>query len=194
MLEAKLEPPPIPCPFEVVIDTREQAPYSFADVRANVDKNEARYVVTTRRATIPVGDYSIFGYPQCVIERKSKADLYGSVARRKNFESRLERMNLLRYSAVIIEADWREILTDPPRHSKLNPKSLFRTVLAWDQRFPGVHWWAMPGREVAEATTFRMLERFWRDQQRVKQDADYHEAHQLQAQAQAQAQVQAQTR
>jgi ERCC4-type nuclease len=141
-------------------------PYRFVGLRANADQDYATIVVPTRRISLKTGDYSIDGLPGVVVERKSKSDLFGSVARRDNFESRLGRMNALEFSAVVVEAEWREILTDPPPHSKLNPKALFRTILSWQQRFPGVHWLAMPGRAAAEAATFRILETFWRHAQR----------------------------
>lgn len=167
-----VEPESIACPFEIVVDTREQAPYLFETLRANADKKNARYAVKIHRLAVPVGDYTIFGYPRVAVERKSKADLFGSVSKRENFEARLSRMDELDYAAVVIEAEWSEILSNPPRHSKLNPKSLFRTVLAWKQRFKGVHWYAMPGREAGEATTFRILERYWIEVNRNKDRGD----------------------
>jgi hypothetical protein len=36
-------------------------------------------------------------------------------------------------------------------------------VIAWQQRYPRVHWWLCPGRAFAEVTTYRILERYWRD-------------------------------
>ena len=165
-VDGGIVPSTIPCPFEIVVDTREQQPYQFDNLHANADKSHARIAVPVRRAALLVGDYSLWGYPGVVVERKSKADLFGSVAKRDNFESRLARMDDLSFAAVVVEAEWREILTDPPRHSKLNPKALFRTILSWQQRFKGVHWLAMPGRDAGEAATFRILETFWRQRKR----------------------------
>ncbi len=167
-----IEPTPIPCPFEIVIDTREQSPYAFLNMRANAKDRGARFVVATRRLCLPNGDYSIFGYPQVAVERKSKADLFGSVAKRDNFEGRLERMAELDCAYVVVEAEWSEVLSNPPRHSKLNPKALFRTLLAWQQRYRGVHWLGMPGRDAAEATTFRILERFWLNKERERKQIE----------------------
>jgi hypothetical protein len=36
-------------------------------------------------------------------------------------------------------------------------------VLAWQQRFVRVHWLFMGSRRLAEVTTLRVLERFYRD-------------------------------
>jgi hypothetical protein len=120
-------------------------------------------IVPTRRITLPVGDYALFGLPKVVVERKSKGDLYTSVSqKRENFEMRLRRMCLdYAVAAVVVESDWDELLNDPPRHTRFAPKALYRTILAWMIRWPRVHWLCMPGREVAEATTFRFLEKFW---------------------------------
>jgi len=53
--------------MKVVIDTREQLPYEFEDS-------------ITR--TLQTGDYSIFGYEdQVTVERKTKADAYGTIGR-----------------------------------------------------------------------------------------------------------------
>ena len=76
--------------------------------------------------------------------------------------------------AVVVEADWRTIHAYTPtrwvvdglteRQMQSRRKSVFRSILAWQQpdRFPGVHWWMMPGARAAEITAFRILERFWR--------------------------------
>ena len=66
-------------------------------------------------------------------------------------------------AAIVVEAEWSEILNAPPRHSKLPPRSVFRTVIAWQQRYQTVHWWFVPGREIGEVTTFRILERFLKE-------------------------------
>ena len=163
-----IEPTPVPCPFEIVIDTREQSPYAFLNMRANAKDRGARFVVTTHRLCLPNGDYSIFDHPAVAVERKSKADLFGSVAKRDSFESRLERMTELDCAYVVVEAEWSEVLGDPPRYSKFDPKALFRTILAWQQRYRGVHWLVMPGRDAAEAATFRILERYWLNKEREK--------------------------
>jgi len=71
----------------------------------------------------------------------------------------------MQFAAVVVEAEWSEILASPPPHTQLTPKTIFRSVLAWQQRFPRVHWWFVPGRSAGETTTFRVLERYWRERQ-----------------------------
>lgn len=163
------------CPFVIAIDTREQAPYAFAGLKTNKREGSKPLLVATERVTLRVGDYSIVGplgglphaeLAKIILERKSKEDLFGSIARRENFWGRLVQMSRAadyEYAAVVVEAEIREILTDPPAHSDFNPKSLIRTITAWAQRLPAVHWWFLPGRTAAEAFTFRLLERFYLD-------------------------------
>ena len=163
--------PSIVCPFTVIVDTREQAGYSFTGLHEGTGPRRRQLIVPTIRAALDVADYSVLGLPQVLIERKSKSDLFGSVSRRANFEGRLARMSERQYAAVVVEASWHEILSDPPRHSKIHPRSLARTLIAWDCRYP-VKWHLMPGRDAAEAMTFRLLERFYKDH-RVTHDHDH---------------------
>jgi ERCC4-type nuclease len=155
----------VTCPFTILADTREQDVYEFIGLTQGSGSRKRPLVVPVMRATLTTGDYSIFGYPSICIERKSKADLFGSVVRRKNFIGRLARMNELAYSAVVVEAELSTILRNPPPFTRLHPRSLVRTIIAWKVRFPRVHWDFLPGREAAEGWVFRTLERFYNDKQ-----------------------------
>lgn len=158
----------VTCPFTVVYDSREQAPYQFIGLTTG-GKLLRPLVVPTMRAAMKTADYSIFGMPSIAIERKEKSDLFSSVVKRANFIGRLERMSELACAAVVVEAEISSILRDPPPFTKYRPKSLMRTILAWTVRYPTVHWWFMPGRDAAEALTFRLLERFWLDRTKEQQ-------------------------
>ena len=59
--------------------------------------------------------------------------------------------------------DLQSLMQGPPPRSALNPKTVAASVLAWEQRFPRVHWHFSPNRRWAEVTTFKILERFLRD-------------------------------
>lgn len=150
-------------PFTVVIDGREKAPYSFTGLFTDGGAKKRPLIVPWEWKHLKTGDYAIAGLEtECVVERKSLADLYGTLGRRrKQFEAEFERMSAMPYAAVVIEADWNMILHSPPAYSKLAPKTVFRTVLAWQQRYPNVHWNLMGNRRLAEIATFRTLERFW---------------------------------
>jgi len=148
--------------FVVIVDTREQNPYTFEDISPPPD------IVT---GGLKTGDYSIEGYESRIaVERKSLVDLYGSVGNgRKRFEKEMERMFDLEFAAVVCEADWFTVLRNPPSRSKMNPKSVYATILAWMQRYR-VHWLMCPNRSFAEKTTYRMLERWYWDEQ----SGEYH--------------------
>lgn len=152
-------------PFVVIVDTREQVPFGFENLRTDANLKYRPIAVQTVREALPSGDYSLRGHEHNIaVERKSLADLFSTLSSgRARFERELARLNLMQYAAVVIEADWETILMRPPERSLLNPKTVFRSILAWQQRFIRVHWWAVPGRRMAEAVTFRILERFWKD-------------------------------
>jgi ERCC4-type nuclease len=157
------EPEPYTCPFTIVVDRREQRPYLFEGLTTNADKGSRPMRVPLRFDTLTTGDYSIFGLPMIAVERKTKQDLYASISqKRDNFEERLRRLCLDHaVAAIVIEAEWSELLSAPPDFTKFSPKALSRTIMAWMIRWPRVHWVPMASRTHAESWTFRFLERFW---------------------------------
>jgi DNA excision repair protein ERCC-4 len=167
----KHPPPPPTFPTVIVIDTREQSPYTFASIRSDARDGGKLLAITTRRGTLRSGDYSLLGYERRIaVERKSLADLYGTLGRgRARFERELARLAAMQFAAVVVEAEWSEVLGSPPPRSRLNPKTIYRSVLAWQQRYPSVHWWFLPGRAYGEVTTFRILDRFLRESQPLKE-------------------------
>jgi ERCC4-type nuclease len=154
----------IELPFSIAIDSREQLPYQFQDIKDNVDCKGRRpiLIVPTVRCTLKTGDYSIIGYEDLItIERKSKEDLYGSISQnRDNFIGRLNRMKDLERAIIVVEASWDDLLSNPPHFTKFNPKSLSRTIQSWIIRYP-VQWLMVPNRDYGEAFTFWLLRRFW---------------------------------
>ncbi|OGT57703.1 MAG: hypothetical protein A3E01_02900 [Gammaproteobacteria bacterium RIFCSPHIGHO2_12_FULL_63_22] len=161
------------CPFRVVTDTREQAPWSFDGIHGDARDRNRPLIIPVVTRTLATGDYSIEGMELLVsVERKSIEDLYGTLGReRERFDREIVRLDAMRFAAVVIEADWREIINSPPPHTKLPPKSVYRSIIAYSQRFPRVHWFAMDGRRLAEITTFRILERFWKDRQEERKSS-----------------------
>src|SRR5690606_30941828 len=102
------------------------------------------------------------------IERKSLADLYSTLGQhRERFEAEIERLSYFDFAAVVIEAPWRSILLEAPERSKLEPKTISRTCFAWTQRY-GVPWFTFENRAMAEIATYRMLDRWWRDEHEGK--------------------------
>ena len=154
-------------PGVVIVDTREQLGYSFANITADADAGGGKLFVPTLTLGLPSGDYSLQGYEGEVgVERKSKGDLYSTIGQgRDRFVRELERLDCYTFAAVVVEAEWSEVLSDPPSHSQLAPKTVMRSILAWMQRYPRVHWQFVPGRDVGELFTFRMLERFLKERE-----------------------------
>lgn len=144
----------------IIRDSREQAGYTFSFLDPQP---------TVIAGTLKTGDYSIQGFTnQITIERKSLPDAFGSFGRdRDRFERELTRLAEFLHAFIVIEADWRTILRRPPKYSKLNPRTVLASVVAWQQRY-GVHFWCCPDRAFAERITYRILDRFYQDQQGEK--------------------------
>jgi DNA excision repair protein ERCC-4 len=158
-------PEPLTTPFAILIDQREKLPFGFDGLTADYRDNYRPLWVPTQGVTLDCGDYSVHGLVgRVAVERKSLTDLFSTIGQgRDRFERELERLQRLEYAAVVVEADWHTVLANPPPHTTLSPKIVFRSIVAWQQRYCRVHWWLMPNRRLAEVTTFRILERFWRE-------------------------------
>lgn len=155
---------PVSCGFTVAVDDREKLPYSFTTLHANARQGGGLLLIPTARKRLALGDYSIEGHEDAVaIERKSLDDLDQSLPRRVHFVGRLERMNERKFAAVVIEATWLQIASEPPSCSRMNPLSVVRSLFAWTVRFPRVHWIPAGSRAAGEAITYRLLEAFHRD-------------------------------
>lgn len=169
------------CPFTVVIDSNEGAPFSFLGMKSPAAQgakpivvkivrkalwNMAVRRVETKRGSFDVGlaDYSIEGMETRIqVERKSISDLFGTLGgRREKFEAEIKRLHEdCQFAAVVVEGGFEDVVKW--RGNGPEPKSVIGTVVAWQQRYRNVHWWLFPSRATAERMTFRMLERFWND-------------------------------
>ena len=154
---------PLVTEFTILIDQREKCPFAFANLRADSKHGNRPILVRCESQHLETGDYTLAGYDEHVaVERKSKEDLYSTLGQhRARFEAELRRLNEMQFAMVVVEADWAEIIGSPPERSALKPKTIYRSVLAWQQRFTRVHWMPCPGRAFAETTAYRALERFW---------------------------------
>jgi ERCC4-type nuclease len=141
--------------FIIAIDTREQLPYAFP--------------CPAEHKGLKTGDYSIVGLEDKVcVERKSLTDLFSSVGTgRARLENEMIRMSSFDYAALVIESSLACIFTNPPARSQMNPKSVFRTLIAWSQRY-NVYIWPMWERAAAEKTTYLILKRFYDDYIKVE--------------------------
>lgn len=150
-------------PFLILVDSREKAPWQFKGIEID-GKSDNNLVVQWDYSAMRTGDYTIEGHQSRItIERKSAEDAYGTFGGgRERFERELERMAAMEYACVVIESDWTDLLLTPPKRSKLHPKTISRSIIAWSQRY-GVHFFALPGRMTAEKFSYRILERWWKD-------------------------------
>lgn len=170
---------PVVCPFTVAVDKREKASYQFAHFRADKKHKVQRIrgvskdpeivipmlLIPTERKTLKTGDYSIVGYEnEIAVERKSLQDLYQTVAHsRGRFVRELERMAEMKVATVVIESDLGPALMQKQPFSDYPPKSLYRSINAWRQRYRTVHFQFECNREIAEHSCFRILEYFWKN-------------------------------
>ena len=88
-------------PATIIIDTREQEPYSF----------DPRLAATARRA-LPAGDYSVEGLEQRVaVERKSLDDFVSTVIHsRARFRNELRKLAGYRATCIVVEAGVLDVL------------------------------------------------------------------------------------
>lgn len=143
-------------PFTILCDGNEGLPYRFLDILS--DDNRL-IKVKTEKHNLYVGDYAVKEHPDTVVERKTLADLFGSlIGGRENMEERVILMaEQYEYSFIVIEANARDVYDNPPPFTDASPKSVYRTTLSWARKYPSVHWLWCGDREFAEQTTYRIL-------------------------------------
>lgn len=148
-----------------------------------IDSNEASenhlaYALEPGRVKkLLVGDYSLRGSDgqdlddQVVVERKSLQNLLGDACgdNRDRWERCLARLAQVRYRAVVIEADWRQ-LRGPFKHTAVNPTSIRGSCIAWSTRH-GIPFWMAGCREEGEELTRRLLLRSYIELQTIREVA-----------------------
>ena len=142
--------------FTIIIDTREQRPYTFQNIKPEPPE--------TIMQGLKTGDYSVAGFESCIcVERKSMSDLFGSVGTgRARFECEMERMASYNYACIIIEAEIQQWFNNPPVRSKMSSKAVFRSLIAFSQRY-GIHIWPAWDRQSAEKFCYIILKRYYDD-------------------------------
>ena len=159
---------PIVSPFVVAIDSREQLPYAFRGLRADAKDGGGIIDVRIEVKGLKQGDYTILGCEDEIsIERKSFGDLFATLGRgRERFIRELELLNELMFAAVVCECSWKDLMYHQPVNSQMSSKSVTRSIIAFSQRYRNVHWFPVAGRRIAEAMTFRILQRHWIDKEK----------------------------
>lgn len=104
----------------IIIDTREQQPYSF----------DPAHALCVRRA-LAVGDYSLEGYEGSIaVERKSLEDFVSSaVTSRERFGRELRALAEYDFACVVVEASMEDILEHRYR-AGIHPASVFGATLS----------------------------------------------------------------
>lgn len=112
--------------MKIIIDTREQRPYSFEFFEG----------VETVRGKLQTGDYSLAGLEDKIaIERKSLNDLLGCLTHdRDRFQRELERVRALDVFAVVVESTWKDLGSKAYR-SDMHPQAARQSVLAFQVRY-----------------------------------------------------------
>jgi len=140
---------------KIVVDSREQAPFSFANYDAEVVEG-----------ALTAGDYSLVGLESLVaVERKSLPDLVACLGReRPRFERELERLRGFESAAVVVESPMSALALGEYR-SALNPKAAYESVVAFMCRYRLTFYFAQD-RRGAERFTYSFLRHFIRTVER----------------------------
>jgi len=137
--------------FQIVIDTREQAPYSFA--------------CPVVRAKLDAGDYSVMGFEHCLaVERKSLSDLVHTVIHdAERFKAELTKLLVMDAACIVVEADLNAVLTGRHRETLrgVAPQALLGATLDIDLRWLVPVYWC-GSRQAACAFTDAYLRMFVR--------------------------------
>ncbi len=140
-------------PLSIIVDSREQLPFSF--------KGHPCYEGTTvARGSLPTGDYSLEGLTNLVaVERKSLPDLIACLGKdRERFVKDLERGRALDAFTVICEGDLYSLVHGEYR-SLLNPHSACQSVAAFMARL-NIPFFFAGDRAIAEYMTFSFLRQY----------------------------------
>lgn len=170
-------------PFTVLIDSAEQQPFTFQGLRSDANDGGRPLIVPFEFTSLgrhpeSLGDYSldspIGGRGRCHVERKSMEDAHATilgwarkgedVGRRDRFERELQQLGEIEAGLVVVECSFTTMVAKAPqyghRSAAQNAKTLFRSVLAWQQDYR-VQWAFCDGRRLAEQMTFRWLKRWY---------------------------------
>lgn len=107
----------------VLVDTREQNPFSFARFRD--------WFGGVERRTLALGDYTLEGLEElCCVERKDLADLVHSFSvDRRSFVKRLRQMSRVPHRLLVVTAPLSQVKSRYP-HSGVNPNQITQSLVA----------------------------------------------------------------
>ncbi len=128
----------------IVVDTREQDPWSFRDL-------------PTEPGSLSSGDYSIKGLEHLIsVERKSLPDLLACCGyERARFKRELQRLRAYRFRCLVVETDYSTLERGGWR-SKIQPASVLGSLAAWTAQY-SIPIWLAGNRESAAGFAERYL-------------------------------------
>lgn len=165
------------CPFTCLVDTREQAPWHFQ----NIVIEKRLWLVKRKLATLQTGDYAIEGYSGLCIERKSGADLVGSItAGNARFRREHERMmDIVKFgepsggfACVIVEDSLARLCDelDSDAGRRVTGDVIIGAAASWPMRY-SVPWFFAGDRRHAELLAFRVMLKWWKEHGDVSTDS-----------------------
>ena len=116
--------------ISVIVDTREQQPYSF--------KKEKHIQVVKEK--LIAGDYALKDHTdKIIIERKTMTDLLGVIGNeRERFKRELQHLkNNCEFPILLIEGSVSDIFNKDalPYNSKIHPNSVIGSLISWSVKF-----------------------------------------------------------
>jgi ERCC4-type nuclease len=114
----------------VIIDSREQKPFSFARFK--------NWIADEQVGTLQTGDYSVVGMEHLIcLERKSLGDLLSTLMhQRDRFWRECERMTKFKYRAILVEADYLTLKSNyTGEYSQAHPNGVVGTLDALEAKY-----------------------------------------------------------
>lgn len=151
------------CPFTILVDTREQAPWTFQSIVIE----RRLWTITRIAATLATGDYTIAGCEdRLCVERKSVSDLIKSITVEHDREARKQaRMRAIAdaggFARMIIEGSFSQACDDldADEGRKVGSEHILGTWASWENRY--VPWLWAGDRRRAELIAFKVMLKWW---------------------------------
>lgn len=173
---------PLTMPFEIFIDDRERAGgWRFLNLRGDSRDNYRPLIVPTFELHLETADYVVTDEEPggltgrgCYIERKSHADVIGSIGRghdrlRREHERLAALVAAGSTAYVVVESDLGRIVADCESGACcVSANAILGVVATWTQRY-GVHWLFASTRGLAEQMTLRIFRQWWAERQSQRQ-------------------------
>ena len=154
------------CPFVILESNAEQQPWSFQSIILG----NQQWVIPRKRLYMKTADYSIEkSEDKILVERKADDFISSITTERRRFEAEHDRMKAIvdagGFACMICEHSLSAIcdeLDDPNSGRKVSSDTVIGTVATMPRRF-GVPWLFVGDRRRAELLAFRLLFKWWQE-------------------------------